>query len=280
MSGKTIDLYLMNGTPDSVVRARLSNWNGVAYKIPKVEVSRCKVKEISNPGVYFLFGRNEDGNLTCYVGESDDTLRRLKQHLNDSDAWTSAVAFLGGDLDVTKILYLENECFRQMKQYNRCELKTSVTNTNQHISDEDQDIAEQYLADMKIILPVLGYHVLDPVISPSETKKRDILYLDVAGIKAKGAETAEGFAVFAGSGITRNPASSLPDNAREKREKLLKAGIIKENVFTEDFAFNSSSEAAAVVMGYRVSGPQTWHYADGTSLKEANEKAAGEKTEL
>lgn len=276
MSGKTIDLYLMNGTAESIVRAKLSNWNGVAYRIPKVEVSKCKVHDLNNPGVYFLFGKDEEGRVTCYVGQSDNTLRRLKQHLSDADVWTTAVAFLGGDLDATKILFLEDECFHRIRQYNRCELITQVTNANHFINDEDKDIALQYLENMKIILPVLGYYVLDPVTGSSEIRKKDTLYLKVNDIHAEGAETAEGFTVFAGSLLTLNPSDSLPDNAKRKREILFQDGIVKDNVFLGNHVFNSSSEAAAVILGYAVSGPQTWHYEDGTTLKQANEKAAGE----
>ena len=44
--GKTIELYLVNGTADSIVTAELSNWNGKAIKIPRIEVSSCKRADI------------------------------------------------------------------------------------------------------------------------------------------------------------------------------------------------------------------------------------------
>ena len=36
--GKTIELFLVNGTADSIITAELSNWNGKAIKIPRIEV--------------------------------------------------------------------------------------------------------------------------------------------------------------------------------------------------------------------------------------------------
>ena len=39
--GKSIELFLANGTADSLIIAELSNWNGKAIKIPRIEVSTC-----------------------------------------------------------------------------------------------------------------------------------------------------------------------------------------------------------------------------------------------
>lgn len=42
MHGKSIELFLVNGLADSIVTAELSNWNGKAIKIPRIEVSTAK----------------------------------------------------------------------------------------------------------------------------------------------------------------------------------------------------------------------------------------------
>lgn len=39
--GKSIELFLVNGTADSLITAELSNWNGKAIKIPRIEVPGC-----------------------------------------------------------------------------------------------------------------------------------------------------------------------------------------------------------------------------------------------
>ena len=44
--GKSIELFLANGTADSLITAELSNWNGKAIKIPRIEVSDCKRDDI------------------------------------------------------------------------------------------------------------------------------------------------------------------------------------------------------------------------------------------
>lgn len=53
--GKSIELFLINGTADSLIMAELSNWNDKALKIPRIEVSTCNRDDITQAGVYFLF---------------------------------------------------------------------------------------------------------------------------------------------------------------------------------------------------------------------------------
>ena len=60
--GKSIELFLANGTADSLITAELSNWNGKAIKISRIEVSDCKRDDIKGAGVYFLFCKEEDNS--------------------------------------------------------------------------------------------------------------------------------------------------------------------------------------------------------------------------
>ena len=55
--GKSIELFLVNGSADSLITAELSNWNGKAIKIPRIEVALCNREDITQAGVYFLFAR-------------------------------------------------------------------------------------------------------------------------------------------------------------------------------------------------------------------------------
>ena len=75
--GKTIELFLVNGTADSLTIAELSNWNGKAIKIPRIELSSCYREDITQAGVYFLFCKEEDGTDSVYIGEAEN----VKEHL-------------------------------------------------------------------------------------------------------------------------------------------------------------------------------------------------------
>ena len=55
--GKSIDLYLMDGTASGRWQATLSNWNCVSYKIPRGDLKNCNdLPELHAPGVYFYLG--------------------------------------------------------------------------------------------------------------------------------------------------------------------------------------------------------------------------------
>ena len=98
--GKTIELFLVNGTADSLITAELSNWNGKALKIPRIEVASCNQDDIAQAGVYFLFCKEDDGSDSVYIGEAENVKERLVQHLRDYQAekekfhWNTAVIFV------------------------------------------------------------------------------------------------------------------------------------------------------------------------------------------
>lgn len=54
MFGKTISLFLIEGDPNKRWVCELSNWNGKAYKIPRIDVKRCSDrKDLASCGVIF-----------------------------------------------------------------------------------------------------------------------------------------------------------------------------------------------------------------------------------
>ena len=83
MYGKAIELFLVNGSADSLTTAELSNWNGKAIKIPRTEISGCDRDDIKGVGVYFLMCQEDDGTDSVYIGEAENVLDRLTQHLRD-----------------------------------------------------------------------------------------------------------------------------------------------------------------------------------------------------
>ena len=70
--GKSINLFLMDGTATGRMKCTLANWTGVAYKIPRTDLDKCREREdLSQSGVYFLFGTSEQtGENVVYVGQA------------------------------------------------------------------------------------------------------------------------------------------------------------------------------------------------------------------
>lgn len=278
--GKAIELFLVNGTADSLIIAELSNWNGKAIKIPRIEVSTCNREDITQAGVYFLFCKDDDGMDSVYIGEAENVKERLMQHLRDYQAekekyeWNTAVIFTGRDLNKALIRYLENRFVDIARSCKRYTVLTKNTYKNTVMKESQVAVMEEFIDNVKVIINSLGYKVLEPYVakdSPTSQADDEILYITSGSVKAKGKVTTEGFVVYEGSTvneITSKPNKSLTTGMIELRKKLFNNGKVQNLRIAEDILFSSSSAAADFVLGYSVSGPRTWKTEDGRSLKD------------
>lgn len=55
MHGKTIDIFLFDGTGDGIVPAELSNWNSEAIKIPRKDMDMCAKEFEEIKGLAYIF---------------------------------------------------------------------------------------------------------------------------------------------------------------------------------------------------------------------------------
>ena len=165
--GKSIELFLVNGTADSLITAELSNWNGKAIKIPRIEVSACNRDDIKQAGVYFLFCKEDNGKDSVYIGEAENVKERLVQHLRDAQAekekyyWNTAVIFIGRDLNKALIRYLENRFVEIARKCNRYEVLTKNTYKNTVLKESQVASMEEFVDNVKVLINALGYKVLD-----------------------------------------------------------------------------------------------------------------------
>lgn len=276
--GKAIELFLVNGTADSLITAELSNWNGKALKIPRIEVASCTRDDIMQAGVYFLFCKEDDGSDSVYIGEAENVKERLVQHLCDYQSekekyyWNTAVIFVGRDLNKALIRYLENRFVEIARSCKRYVVLTKNTYRNTVMKESQIAVMEEFVDNVKTLINALGYKVLEPVLlvdSNASATDDELLYIATGGASATGRVTAEGFVVLEGATINEKVSvKSLSAGMVKLRNKYLKEGKVESLVTTEDILFSSSSAAADFVLGYSVSGPRTWKTKDGRSLKE------------
>lgn len=276
--GKSIELFLVNGTADSLIIAELSNWNGKAIKIPRIEVSSCDREDITQAGVYFLFCKEDDGSDSVYIGEAENVKERLVQHLRDYQSeketyyWSSAVVFIGRDLNKALIRYLENRFVEIARASKRYLVLTKNTYRNTVMKESQVAVMEEFIDNVKILINALGYKVLEPFAqmdSSTTSVDDELLYITSGSVNATGKVTAEGFVVFAGATVNEKMSlKSLSPGMLKQRQKLFDSSKVENLITTEDILFSSSSAAADFILGYSVSGPRTWKTKDGKSLKE------------
>lgn len=273
--GKAIELFLVNGTADSLVTAELSNWNGKAIKIPRTEVSSCDREDIKGVGVYFLICQEDDGTDSVYIGEAENVLDRLIQHLRDFQSgkekyyWNTAVVFVGRDLNKALIRYLENRFVEIAKECGRYSILTKNTFKNTVLKEAQVASMEEFIDNVKILINTLGYKVLMPV--PNATSDTVYLYCKGSGAQAKGFISAGGFTVTKGSLISDHTVPSFETRGKNYynlRNALIRDGVIENRSFVRDYEFNAPSAASAVILGRTSNGNDDWKTADGVKLKE------------
>ncbi|MCR5346144.1 MAG: GIY-YIG nuclease family protein [Fretibacterium sp.] len=273
--GKAIELFLVNGTAESLITAELSNWNGKAVKIPRTDVLACDREDIKGVGVYFLICQEDDGTDSVYIGEAENVLDRLTQHLRDYQSgkenyyWNTAVVFVGRDLNKALIRYLENRFVEIAKECGRYRILTKNTFRNTVLKESQIASMEEFIDNVKILINALGYKVLVPV--PQATADTVHLYCKGAGAQAKGFVSAGGFTVLKGSTVSDHIVPSFETHGKgylNLRNELVKEGIIADGVFVRDYEFNAPSAASAVVLGHTSNGNVDWKTADGVRLRD------------
>ena len=284
--GKSINLFLMDGTATGRMKCTLANWTGVAYKIPRTALDLCKERDdLKQSGIYFLFGTSDQtGNNVVYVGQAgarkngEGLLYRLQEHKRnpDKDYWTEAVVFTtsNNSFGPTEISYLENRFCGLALAANRYEVKNGNDPTHGNITEEKESELEEFVDNARIVMGTLGHKVIEPLVAEKAAADADvtvpndepILYFNRTNLKATGRRTSDGFVVFKGSAVSPALQKSCPENVIKLRNRY-KEKIDANHILTEDILLTSPSAAAAFVGGSSLSGNELWKTADGVSLK-------------
>ena len=271
--GKVIKLFLVDGTPNKRWICELSNWTGLAYKLPRNMVKDSETRaELSSPGVYFLFGYDDIRDRPLiYIGEAENIIKRLKQHLEKKDNWNEAITFISKDTNLNKahIKYLENQFYNIAKNCDRYTVDNNNIPTKSTVSEAEQAELEEFIHNSKILVNALGHKVFENL-SENQSEKQDkspIFSISAGYGKAYATQTSDGFVLLKGSSIHEIAAESLNNGIRKQVEQSRASGEIDDGKLLNDKLFTSSSAAAAFAAGYSISGPQQWKTDKGETLK-------------
>lgn len=291
--GRTIKIYLDNGSVTGIKHSEIVNWSGQAMSSPRNLVKRLKDwTEAQRPGVYFLFGLDEKGNESVYIGESENVFERLIQHVADpkKDFWDEVVFFTSKDENLTKahVKFLESKLTLLAINANRYNVLNSNNPQQSKLPRGDRDAMEEFINNIRILIGAMSHKVLEPInkqqfngetestnMNDTQTSNNE-LFLNINKINAKAILTDEGIVVKEGSEAFPKERDSLGLSYKNLRSKLLEESVLITNedklLFTKDYLFPSPSQAAAIIVGYSINGRHAWCLTDGTTLKEYEEK--------
>ena len=272
---QTIQIFLPDGSPRSLKIAEITNRTISAVFIPRNKlISAQKRNEIQNVGTYFLFGKNEEHSLQqVYIGESEDCLKRLRDHNRNKDFWTHAVVMVSKTSALTKthVKYLEHLAVKRAQESSRFYTENDKIPTAPFVTESmEADLLDSF-ETIQVLLETLGYPLFDTV-EEEPTSQKESFKLEGRGIKAQGDLVDDGFIVYKGSEAKLDTVPSCHDYLINLRNQLIKDDILINNgkhlSFNKNYVFSSPSTAGGVVLGRSTNGWTKWKSKDGKTLDE------------
>ncbi|WP_137910640.1 GIY-YIG nuclease family protein [Ralstonia sp. 3PA37C10] len=272
----SLRVFVPSGDPTGVLIATRDDGIGKATIFSRPLLGEVKGRrEWGFPGVYLLVGESR-----LYVGEGDPVGKRLEDHASNKSFWDRALFFTAETrLNKAHIQHLESKLVKLAKETGVVALDNGNNPQTPALGEEEYAFAENVLADLLLMLPLLGFSQFEASQAASESADEDIDVPDTLtaargraaysalprgmlfhstskGTKAT-IETVDGGVLLkAGSTVAMEPAPSfdvwMPKYAQLRRQ-LIESGVIAHQngqlVVMQDQFFSSASGAATVVRG-------------------------------
>lgn len=300
--GRTIQLFLLDGKPTGLRKASIHGWTGLLLVSGASAFGDLTAREeVDRTGVYILSGPNPDdaGGMRVYIGSGNSVTERIKQSALKRDFWETAIAITTSDDDLSKghAEYLEARLIEITAKAGRVTLDngTKPDTLRRRLPEADVANMEQFLGNLRIILPVIGLEMLKPqpralteITKPIEERTTGEVQFEIrhkSGVEASAVEEDGEFIVLEGS-------EALPDtpsyNAYAKlRGKLIAEGVLLEAaegtdrlLFAKPWVFSSPSAAASVVLDRNANGRTAWKVKGANQSYHDWQQAQAEKREV
>ncbi|TRD16415.1 GIY-YIG nuclease family protein [Palleronia caenipelagi] len=292
--GRTIQLFLVDGTATGLRRLTLHGWTGVVFTGSETAFGDLVARdEVDRTGIYVLSGPDPERpeRQRVYIGSGNSVAERVQQSAEKRSFWETATTVTTSDDDLSKghAEYLEARLIEMADRSGRVTLDNSVRPDAIRRRLPEADIAnmEQFLANLRIVLPVVGHDMLKPPPKTAiektkgETEETSFEIRHRSGVKAKAVEQDGDFIVLEGSeslcdtGYASNTYAQLKDS-------LLREGVLVPSVpgrlkFERPHAFRSPSAAAAVILDRNSNGRTEWKVAGSDQTYQIWQEARAEE---
>lgn len=270
--GRSVRLYLAEGTASGVLTAEIMNWTGHLVVGPRTRLYEALQRiELRKTGVYLIYDPNDDGteSTKLYIGEGDEIGKRLVSHDKDEQKlfWERFVAITSKDQNLTKahVRYLESRLIELASLARKAHLANGTAPTFKKLPEADIADMEGFLAELELVLPVVGVEFFKrPVISKtkqefaassSEAPAVKFKFLNAsANVIATAMEIDGEFVVLAGSKGAWREAPSFHERIKIARDDALatqRISLVSDQVFmlNDNISFSSPSAASVFLMG-------------------------------
>jgi len=277
--GRTIQLFLVDGKPTGLRKATIHGWTGVVLVSSQATfASLTNREEVDRTGVYVLTGPDPDkqGMTRVYIGSANSVRERIKQSAEKREFWETAIAVTTSDDDLSKghAEYLEARLIELTARAGRVTLDngTQPDTTRRRLPEADVANMEQFLANLAVVLPVIGLDMLKPqpravtqTAKPVEERTTGDVQFEIrhkSGVQAIAVEEDSEFIVLEGSEALTG-TGYVQQSYGGLKEKLITNAVLIPNGtdklrFAKPWPFNSPSAAAAVVLDRNSNGRTEW----------------------
>lgn len=282
--GRTSQLFLVDGKPTGLRKASIHGWTGVLFVSGASAFGDLTAREeVDRTGVYILSGPDLDkpGGTRVYIGSGNSVSERIEQSAKRRDFWETAIAITTSDDDLSKghAEYLEARLIQATADAGRVTLDngTQPDTLRRRLPEADVANMEQFLANLRVILPVIGLDMLKPqpkavtqTAKPINERTTGEVQFEIrhkSGVKAIAVEEDGEFIVLEGSEVLTETGYVQHDTAKATKDKLLAEGVLVPQDgpqepaklrFTKPWSFTSPSAAAAVVLDRHSNGRLEW----------------------
>lgn len=301
MAGRTIKIFLVDGTASGTRTAELGLSTIKALVVPRASLSAAMQRsEPQRTGVYVLVGEDSDSpNLKrIYIGEGDVISGRIAAHNRDlsKDFWDEVVLLVSKDDNLTKahVRFVEAKLIALAKAARRSIVTNGTEPSEQgKLPEPDEVEMREFIEQARLLLGALGYDIFEPIRTPTSSEITLSTSTSHDGdskaspaaprFKFSGQNfdatmevdlVAGKFVVLAGSLANRTEVPSLQQTYKNLRAQLIQNGVLQSidnssYKFSQDYAFSAATPAAQVVCGNTANGRSAWKV-DGTGISFAD----------
>ena len=281
--GRTIQLFLVDGKPTGLRKATIHGWTGLLFVSGASAFGALTARdEVDRTGVYILAGPDPErpGGTRAYIGSGNSVAERIRQSVLKRGFWETAITVTTSDDDLSKghAEYLEARLIEMAAGAGRVVLDngTHPDFARRRLPEADVANMEQFLANLRIVLPVIGLDMLKPqpkavteTAQPVEERTTGEVQFEMrhkSGVRATAVEEDGEFIVLEGSEALTD-TSYVQQTYGALKDKLVAEGVlVRQDVppgtgrlrFARPWSFSSPSAAAAVVLDRNSNGRLEW----------------------
>ena len=165
---KNITIHIPAGVRRGIKSIEIMNWTGQVLICQREQIMQLEnhwKEGIQRQGVYILFNRQEiDQKPDVYIGEAENVIGRLREHIRRKDFWERVLIFTNKDNNINKthFKYLESRIVDLAKKSEEVNLTNLNVPQLPSLSRFDKDMMDEYLDHAIILLDTLGFSYLHP----------------------------------------------------------------------------------------------------------------------